>query len=69
MKIVKAMHRKPILQIIRKIFCSRNYFPVLSHITVLFSFRPFVYIHIQIRVIIREIKTFAKSTRKQGSEK
>ena len=36
---------------------------VLSHITVLFSFCPFVDIHIQIRVLIREIKTFEKSTR------
>ena len=58
----------PILQIIRKICCTRNYFPFF-HISLCVLLSFFRLPSQPIRVIIREIKLFEKSTRKQGSEK
>ena len=62
-------HRKPILQISRKISSSRNHFPFF-HISLCVVLLSSLRLHSQpIRVVIHEIKNFEWSTRKQGSEK
>ena len=68
MQAMHEKHRKPILQIIRKIFCSRIYFPffhISLCVVLLSSFR----LHSQaIRVILREIKILKGAQGNKGAK-